>query len=268
MDSTITDQNIDNNDGGQGQGGQAQSLGWRTELPEAQRGHEAFAQYQSKAELYKGVIDLHTANKDSVQKLTELEGKVNGSILLPKIDENATEEQRTAYRAELNKILDVPAKAEDYEIPVPEGSTKELSDAFRQFAFSKGLPKDMAKDTAEWFNGLMANIEKARDEYRQAEHDATMESNKKEWGTDYDKNAEIVKVAYDHFKTIKGFPDLLNLQIGGTPEKPVTLGNHPLMSALFLEIGKKIVPDSIIPGSNQATSQGPPDRLTYTTVKT
>lgn len=260
--SEVTDQNIGNNDGGQGQAG-AGNLGWRTELPEAQRGHEAFASYNSKSELYKGVIDLHTANKEATQKLTDLEGRIANSI--PRLTENATPEQKQAYR----QAIGVPDNAEGYEIPVPEGSTPELANAFKAFAFAEGIPKDIAKKAGEWFNGVVAKIEESINATRQAEHDTNLEALKKEWGADYDKNAEYVKKAYAQFKEVKGFDDLLNLQIGGTADKPVTLGNHPLMSVVFKEIGKAIASDVSLPGAHSiGTPPNMPGVFNYPDMKT
>ncbi len=225
------------NDGAGGAAGGQQTSGL-TQIPENLRGHEAFAGYKAMSDLWQGHIDLSTKAKD-------LESRLANSI--PKLAENATEEQKAMYRA----AMGIPSKAEEYDIPVQEGDSGELANAFRQFAFDAGMPKDMAKKTAEWWNGFIGNVQKASDEFKQREHDVGMENLKKRWGADYDKNAEIVKRAFTALKGTENLDDLLLMQIGGTPDKPILLGNHPLMMSVFYEIGKKVTPDTMIPGRPQ-----------------
>lgn len=156
-----------------------QQISGLTQIPENLRGHEAFAGYKAMSELWQGHIDLTTKAKD-------LEGRLATAI--PKLEDNATDEQKAAYKV----AMGIPLKAEDYEIPVPEGESTELADGFRQFAAEKGLPKDVAKSTVEWWNSIVAKQQETYAKELQTRSEAV----KTKWGADYNKNAETVKAMF------------------------------------------------------------------------
>ncbi len=235
-------QNANPGDGGQNQnnGDGHQSLGWKTELPEALRGHEAFAAYNSKAELYKGVIDLHAQHKEALQKLADTEGRMSNYI--PKLTDQSTDADKAAYRA----ALGIPDKAEDYEIVLPDGADDSLNKAFRAKALELGMPKEMAKGLGTWWNGMIETMVKTEQQRIEQAHNEALEALKREWGPDATVKAETIKKGYAALKS-ETFDSLMQteLTIG---DKKVRLGDHPAMVSLILEIGKKVSPDSIVQG--------------------
>ncbi len=216
---------------------QAQSLGWKTELPEAQRGHEAFAPYPTKSDLYKGHIDLYTKHNEAVQKLTDLEGKLTSYI--PKLTEKATPEEKAAYRA----AMDIPDKPEDYEVDLAEGQDATLANEFKKWAYDLNLPRNAVKEISTRFNTFIDAV--LKDQTAQAE-----KAVRDLWGADFDKNAEIVKSIFKALEA-DGLNDFAQLQVVGGDGKPVAAGNHPVVLNAFLEIGKKTMPDSILRGAPQ-----------------
>lgn len=244
----VNTQNANPGDGGdatQQQGGQTQTLGWKTELPEAMRGHEAFANYQTKNDLWNGHIEL-------TGKIKDLEGRAANSI--PKLGENATDEEKAAYRA----AIGVPEKADDYEIELAEGMDNTLAPWFKGVAHQLGIPKEIAKGLSAAWNGMIAQMAKADKDAAIKAHDEALTELKRLWGPDAEKNAETVKQGYKFFGDNPVLNELLQAEItiGG---RKVKVGNHPGMVNLILEIGKKVSPDSTVqggPGHGQPVNNG------------
>jgi hypothetical protein len=155
-----------------------EKLGWKTELPESIRGHEAFSAYKTKTDLWQGHIDAMTARKD-------LEAKLENVI--PKLPENATDEQKAAFRT----AIGVPDTPDAYELDIPEGVPvdEDFMGAFKQWAHKAGLPKDAVKGLSSDYNAYVAQRMAEADKAREA----GMDTIKKEWGTDFDKNVEITR---------------------------------------------------------------------------
>lgn len=236
---TDTSQNAGTGDSGQDttqqqQGGTQEKLGWRTELPESLRGHEAFKNYQTKNDLWNGHLEL-------AGKLKDLEGKLTDTI--PKLKENATDEERAAFRA----ALGVPDKPDDYEIDLVEGMDNTLAPWFKDMAHKLGMPKEMAKGLSAAWNGMITQMITADKEAAIKAHDEALAGLKKTWGPDAEKNAESIRGAYKFFAGNPALDDLLNMDVT-IGDKKVKVGNHPGMVDLMLQIGKKVTPDSAVQG--------------------
>ena len=243
--SQVTQGNGDQGNGTVQQDG-AQSLGWRAALPDDFKEHEFVKTFEKPGDFVKSALEIKT-ERDA---LTEKLGK---AIFKP--DENATDEQKAAYKA----AMGIPDKAEDYEIPVPEGDSPELANELRQAAFSKQWPKGVVKELTEWWNGLQA---KAVEKYN-AELKTRTEEVKTKWGADFPKNAEIVKNVFGHFKD-KGIDQLAMIEVKGPDGKPMFLGNHPVIQEFFLEFGKAMLPDAGLRGGPAAAKPaGNPTGFTY-----
>jgi hypothetical protein len=227
-------QNTDTGDGGDGGNTQTSGL---TQIPENIRGHEAFAGYKAMSDLWQGHIDLSTKTKD-------LESKLADSI--PKLGENATDEQKAAYRA----AMGIPEKADDYNIPLIEGMDNSLAPWFKEKAFARGIPKDIAEGLAADYNELLTKTLQELDEQRLKNHNEAIDKLKNEWGDNANANAETIKIAYQHI--VQGVPaldSLLKTEIDVGGGKKALLGDLPAMQELSLWIGKKMLPDTALPGN-------------------
>lgn len=242
-------QNAANGDSGDVVQTTPDKLGWKTELPESLRGHEVFANYQTKNDLWNGHLDL-------AGKLKDAEGKLANTI--PKIGPDATDEDKAAYRA----AIGIPDKAEDYEIELVEGDDNALAPWFKDTAFKLGMPKETAKGLSAAWNEMIGKVAKAEAEQSKKDHDAAIEELHKTWGKDSEANAETVKKGYKVFSDNPALESLLNSEIT-IGDSRVKVGNHPGMIGLILEIGKKITPDSIIHGGPSGGPQPQPGVINY-----
>ena len=135
MDPVVDPQNTSPGDGGGDPSvSDPQKLGWRTELPEPMRGHEAFAGYKTKAELYQGHVQLATEKKD-------LETKI-ATNYIPKLAENATVEQKAEYY----KAIGRPDSPDAYDLPKTDGveQNADLVKAAKTWFHEAGLSQQQA----------------------------------------------------------------------------------------------------------------------------
>jgi hypothetical protein len=120
--------------GGEGgvDGGVATPPAWMAGLAdEGMRSDPELARYASIDDLAKGFKETRTWAR--------------GRVAIPgaEADDNAWQEFGARMR---------PEKAEDYDIPVPEGADKELSERYREFAYRIGMPARWVKANAEFHN--------------------------------------------------------------------------------------------------------------------
>lgn len=238
MSDETNSQNADTGDSGNDVSQAAtEKLGWKTELPESLRGHEAFVNYQTKNDLWNGHIEM-------AGKLKDLEGKLADTI--PKLPENATDEQKAAYRA----AIGIPEKADDYEVDLIEGMDNSLAPLFKQAAFELGMPASMAKGLSAWWNKTLLAFVSAQDEAKAKAHNEAVEKLNNEWGENANANAEAIKAAYQHIvKDNPTFEQFLKTEVDTGGGKKQLLGDLPEMRSFVLWIGKKMLPDTILQGN-------------------
>lgn len=137
----------------------------------------------------KGWQDANSIIK-SYRELEKFSGKdKNDYIEIPKGED--------ADLSEVYARLGRPEKAEDYEL-----QDTDFAKAAKEVLFKEGITKKQAKALEKWLDDYSATQQKAMDEKSAAEADArakaSIESLKKLWGADYDKNVALSKnVAQD-----------------------------------------------------------------------
>ena len=173
-------------DGGAGQqDGGNQAPGWIAQLPDDLKGNETFTGYKTIGELAK-------AHLDTSGKVAELEGKVANSI--PKLTENATDEEKAAYFA----ALGVPESPDKYELErpaMPEGMpyNEDLEKWFRNTAHKAGITAEQAKTLFTSYNQFGTEFLKSIAEQRKTTLETGMNALKESWGNHYDDNVAVVK---------------------------------------------------------------------------
>ena len=218
------------NDTGIVDGGDSGKLGWKTELPESQRQHEAFATYASKSDLFKGHMDLYSSNKDLSQKLSEVEGKLGNAIFKP--GDGATAEESEAYYRKLGK----PEKSEEYEFPKSEGVEHDPKMIeWAQSTFHKAnLTKEQASVIGKSWDDFMGNFEKSMKEANDKARSDAETAIKAELGEEYPKAQELTKRLLSNYAK----PE----EIAALDESGI--GNHPVVIRLLFNLAKKTGEDT------------------------
>jgi hypothetical protein len=140
-----------------------------------------------------------------------------------------------------------PATADKYVIPVPEGDKGEFAAEVKPVLHKIGLTGDQATKLGEWWNGKVAESQKAHQAEIEARNAKDVTELKQQWGTDYDARATLVDRAAESFGMTQTHLDALKTVMG------------PKAAMEFLHnIGSKIaVEDRNVPGmSGQSTSVG------------
>lgn len=117
----------------------------------------------------------------------------NDFIKMPKVADGETPDYSEIYSR-----LGRPESAEGYEL-----SDSEFASAAREILFKAGITKSQAKELETWFNDYSQNFKVTTEEQRLAELEAktsaAMDSLKKEWGADFEKNQALAQSAVRKF---------------------------------------------------------------------
>lgn len=140
-------------------------------------------QWKSPEEVLRGYSNL--------EKLAR--GDEKTIIRLPK-DENDVE-----AREALHKALGRPDKPEEYELALPEGGDPEFAKAAAELFHKRGIPKDTAKELAEFYNTAVTRQAEAAEAAFQARSQAEEAQLRSEWGQAFEQNREIGRRATDHY---------------------------------------------------------------------
>lgn len=182
---------------------------WRSSLPEDLRASPSLQKFKNAGDLAKSYTEL--------EKMPV--------IRLPKAD--AKPEEYDALYAKLGR----PESADKYEFKRPavaEGLKydEELETAFKGMAFKSGLQPRQAQALLDSYNALQSE----RATKSSTEMAAGLETIKKEWGADYDKNVKFASQAVTEFggDSLKQFYETTGL------------GNHPEEIKAWTAAGKQI----------------------------
>jgi hypothetical protein len=158
---------------------QVQSPGWLAGLPAELRDNEAFKPYRT-------VGDFAKAHLETATKAKEYEAKLTNSI--PKLGENATQEEREHYLTSLGR----PDKPDGYELDKEDNFTPEGKESWKKEFFELGLPKATARELSARINRrLDALVDKFKADNERQIQEASSKL-KAEWGDKYDANTELV----------------------------------------------------------------------------
>lgn len=146
----------------------------------------------------------------------------NDFIKMPKVVDGETPDY-----SEIFARLGRPETAEGYEL-----ADSDFAKAARETLFKNGITKSQAKELESWITEYSANAQKAAEEARSIELDLkaknAIESLKKEWGADFDKNQALAQSAVREFGISDEVLDALGDAAGAD-----------VISKLFLALAKQ-----------------------------
>lgn len=209
--------------------------GWRAQLSEDLRENEAFTGFDK-------IGDFANDYLTTKGSASELQGKLDNSI--PKLGENATDEDRAAFNNLLHTELGRPETADKYELTkptdIPEGMpySEDIENGFKTAAHSLGLSQNQMQGLFGWYMAGSTGAFKADAEARQAAADEGMEAIKKEHGDQYPEYVKTVDRAVQQFggDEFKKFMD------------DSGMGNNPAIVKTFYNIGKAMSEDTFVDG--------------------
>lgn len=218
----------------QGATGAGAQLGWRAQLPDDLKNHEAFTGYKS-------IGDLAKTYLETTGKVSDLEGRLANSI--PRPGENATPAEMAAYFTKLGR----PETPEQYTFEphgLPDGVMDPTIEAwFRKAAFDTGLNNVQAGTLYKQYMDMLGQKYTETMAARERVREEALTKLYAEWGDKRAENIETIKRALKQF----GDSEL------GKYFDETGKGNDPVLINFLLKVGKAMSEDTFVKGSQ---SQG------------
>lgn len=192
---------------------------------------------------YKSVEELASAYKNLETKLGERpQLKVPG--------EDATEEERQAYTAELRKLNGVPESVDKYGVKAPDGFDEGQFNGFLNFAHENG----MTPTQVEAFLALSKDERAAQSARKQDEEQGWQDEAKMEWGDKFKANESLVNRFVASISPDGKLDEMLGKSL-----------YHPVIRTALLEAAK-FIPEPSLKGGEGASMRGA-DMPSKSTVK-
>lgn len=130
-----------------------------------------------------------SAVAESAYNLEKLIGfdKAGRTLVIPKDD--ATPEEVRAFHTKLG----VPEKAEDYKLPLPEGSDPKLTSTIQGWMHKAGATPKMAEALTKEFVAFSAAEKARQDDVLIANSNKALSETTAAWGKDAEQNMELAK---------------------------------------------------------------------------
>jgi len=160
-----------------------ESLGWRAGLPDDLKQNDAFKPFKT-------VGDFAKSHLETATKLTEAEAKLKDFI--PRLPDNATDEERQVYFNELGR----PEDAKDYEFDGEDKNAPEWTSFWKGQFHALGLTKSQGKALSAQWNGQLQKMVEAYNTARKNEVAAAETKLRTELGDKFDANVELAKRVY------------------------------------------------------------------------
>lgn len=190
-----------------------------------------------------------TTPADMAKAAMEFRQTLSRSITVPGKD--ASEKDTAAFR----KAIGVPETVEGYEFSMPEGQEASESDKAFQSKMAEvfhktGVPAASAKALNDAWNEMTAEARDEQDRVASEKRGESEAALKKEWGADYDANAQLAgRVIRSHAS-----PEFVSF-LENTEVEGQKLGDHPEMMRLMAKIGRRMDEHGFI-GVSGAEEQG------------
>ena len=131
--------------------------------------------------------------------------------------------------AEIYERLGRPNSPEEYVLD----SQSEITGQYKQIAHQLGLNQQQAQALHDWYNNNIGSQEQQVQQAREQQEVEWLQSLQREWGGDFEKNANLAQRAF------KQFADEAAVQA----INETGLGNHPSILKMFTHIGRMMAED-------------------------
>ena len=158
----------------------AETPAWIAQLPDDLKQNPAFTSFKTVGDFAKDYL----SNKGKVGELT---GRLEHSI--PKLPENATDEDRSLYYDALGR----PKQASEYQFEGEDKNAPEWTNYWKGEMHKLGLTGAQAKQLSGLFNGQIQKMVTAHNDSLKASNTAAEQKLRSEMGEKFDTNVELAK---------------------------------------------------------------------------
>jgi hypothetical protein len=179
---------------------------------------------------------------DFARSYRSLETKLSSGEYRRDLPENATDEEKAAWRKELG----IPDKADGYDVKLPDGlvlgkDDQPVVDLFKQFAHERNYTPRQLNEALTWYyetqDALASQREDADGAFRQKSEDAL----RAEYGADYRRNMNVLGSVRDSMPE-----DLAARLLAGRLADGTKIGNDPAFIRWMVSLGLELNPASTL----------------------
>ena len=135
-----------------------------------------------------------------------------------------------------------PEAPDGYDFDLGDGEQSDDVSDFKSVAHELGLTNDQASNMLGIYNQITENDIAQEDEQFEQMNVDYLQDIQKEWGDDFNKNAELARRAFTNFASEEAM-DVL---------RDTGLSNHPEILKTFARIGQVLSEDNVLPGTRSA----------------
>ena len=189
-----------------------------------------------------------TSPQALAKSYVSLERQLSNSNKVAVPNENSTEEEWNAFYTKAGR----PEKPEEYGLTAPEGVAKQVWNEqevkdFSGLAHKLGLSKKSANALVSWQAERLSKAYEAQSQMADQAKTQAVDSLKKEWGGDFDKNVDLAKKAAQTF--------------GGDELLSHPLSNDPAFIKAMARAGAAISEDKLAGGRGSGPAASDPSSV-------
>jgi hypothetical protein len=197
-------------------------------------------------------MERYASPKAALDALVAAQEKLRSGAKPVALKADASAEEVAAWRQENG----IPAKAEDYDISLPDGLVigeidKPIVDGFLKMAHGENMTPDNVKKSLAWY---YAEQDRQREMAEERDHESRAQAEetlREEWGQDYKRNALIANQFLD--QAPEGLKDRI---MGARLADGAPMGNDPAFLNFLVNLSREMNPvASVMPGSGTNAMQ-------------
>jgi hypothetical protein len=192
-------------------------------------------------------LSRYSSEKDAIDALIAVQNKMASSRAKEPLPDNPTPEEVAAWRAENG----IPITAKDYGVKVPEGMDAAQTEEFLSTAHELNMTPAQVEKIIGWKAAADQKFLEQRAENDQTARDAGTEELRKDWGSEYKLNINLITGLLD------GAPQGVKEQImGGRLANGTLIANDPSMLRWLASLSREVNPTAtVVPGSGVNAAQ-------------
>jgi hypothetical protein len=179
---------------------------------------------------------------DLARSYRSLEQKLSSGDYRRVMPENATDEQKAAWRKEQG----IPDKPDDYKAELPEGlvlgkDDQPVVDLFRQFAHERNYTPQQFNEALTWYYETQDALASQREDRDAAFRQQTEDALRAEYGADFRRNMNVLGTVRDSMPE-----DLAARLLAGRLADGTKIGNDPGFIKWMVSLGLELNPASTL----------------------
>jgi hypothetical protein len=192
-------------------------------------------------------LSRYSSEKDAMDALIAAQNRISSGELMSALPENPTPEELQNWRVENG----LPATPNDYGVKLPDGTDPITAADFFKTAHDMNMTPAQVSKMVEWRQAIDQKMADDRAEQDRASQNAGEEVLRKDWGSEYKLNINLITGLLDTAPA--GVKDQI---MGGRLADGTKIGNDPATLRWLASLSREINPmATVVPGSGVNAAQ-------------